>query len=92
MHANLHIPFPCPFVIKGSSNLPEGQTVVGMFAYWLVSGHWQVQTGVTGIGEEETVTAAMVSVGRGRGVGATEGGAGGRGMACHARPCGEDGR
>ena len=31
-----------------------------MFPYWLVSGHWRVQTGVEGIGEEGTVTMAGV--------------------------------
>ena len=31
-----------------------------MFAYWLVSGHWRVQTGVSRIGEEGTVTTAGV--------------------------------
>ena len=34
--------------------------MVGMFAYQLVIVHWRVHTGVTGIGEEGTVTAAMV--------------------------------
>ena len=38
MHANLRIPFPCPLVVKGGSNLPR-QTLMGMFAYRLVSGH-----------------------------------------------------
>ena len=51
MQADLCIRFPCPLVVKGGSNLPEGQTPVGMFAYRLVSGHWRVQTVVTGIGE-----------------------------------------
>ena len=58
MRADLRIPFPCPLVIRGGSNLPEGQELVGMFAYRLVSGHWRVQTGVAGIGEEGTVTTA----------------------------------
>ena len=31
-----------------------------MFAYWLVSGQWRVQTGVAGIGEEGTVTTGGV--------------------------------
>ena len=31
-----------------------------MFAYRLVSGHWRVQTGVSRIGEEGTVTTAGV--------------------------------
>ena len=31
-----------------------------MFAYWFVSGHWQVQTGVLRIGEAGTVTTAGV--------------------------------
>ena len=85
VQVDLRIPFPCPLVIKGSCNLPEGQTLVGMFAYWLASGHWRVQAGV---GEEGSVTVAMVIplasvVGWDHRVG-------GRGMACHARPCGED--
>ena len=37
--------FPCPLVIKGGSNVPEGQSLVGMFAYRLVSEHWRVHTG-----------------------------------------------
>ena len=31
------IPFPCPLFVKGCSKLPEGQTLVGMFAYRLTS-------------------------------------------------------
>ena len=34
--------------------------MVGMFAYRVASGHWRVQTGITGIGEEGPVTAATV--------------------------------
>ena len=60
VQADLRIPFPCPFVIRGGFNLPEGQELVGMFAYRLVSGHWRVQTGVVGIGEEGTVTTAGI--------------------------------
>ena len=52
VQADLRTPFPCPLVIRGGSNMPEGQELVGMFAYRLVSGHWRVQTGVAGIGEE----------------------------------------
>ena len=33
---------------------------MGMFAYRLVSGHWRVQTGVSRIGAEGTVTTAGV--------------------------------
>ena len=33
---------------------------MGLFAYRLVSGHWQVQTGVWRIGEEGTVSTAGV--------------------------------
>ena len=32
VNADLRIPFPCPLVVKGGSNPPEGQTLVGMFA------------------------------------------------------------
>ena len=35
----LRISFPCPIVVTGGSHLPEGQELVGMFAYRLVSGH-----------------------------------------------------
>ena len=28
----LRISFPCPIVVMGGSNLPEGQELVGMFA------------------------------------------------------------
>ena len=33
LQADLHIPFPCPLVIRGGSNLPTGQELLGMFAY-----------------------------------------------------------
>ena len=33
VQADLRIPFPCRLVFKGSFHLPEGQTLVGMFAY-----------------------------------------------------------
>ena len=46
--------------MNGGSNLPDGQILVGMFAYPLMSGHWQVQTGVAGLGEEGSLTVAMV--------------------------------
>ena len=58
--AFLRIIIPYPLVIKGCSNLPDAQELVGMFAYHLVSGHWWVQTGVAGIGEEGTVTTAGI--------------------------------
>ena len=60
VQGTLRISFPCPIVIMGGSNLPEGQELVGLFAYGLVSGHWRVQTGVSRIGEEGTVTTAGV--------------------------------
>ena len=56
----IRISFPCPIVVTGGSNLPEAQELVGLFAYRLVSGHWRVQTGVSRIGEEGTVTTAGV--------------------------------
>ena len=52
--------FPCPIVVTGGSKVPEGQELVGLFAYRLVSGHWRGQTGVSRIGEEGTVTTAEV--------------------------------
>ena len=61
VQADLRIPFPRPLVIRGGgSNLPKGWDLVGMFACQLVSGHWRVQTGVAGIGEEGTVTTAGI--------------------------------
>ena len=60
VQADLRISFPCRIVIRGGSNLPHGQEPVGMFAHRLVSGHWRVQTGVAGIGEEGTVTTAGI--------------------------------
>ena len=60
MQAVLRISFPCPLVVAGGSNVPEGQELVGMFAYRLVSGHWRVKTGVARMGEEATVTTAGV--------------------------------
>ena len=60
MQAALRISFPCPLVVAGGSNLPEGQEPVGMFAYRLVSRHRRLQTVLSGIGEEGTVTTAGV--------------------------------
>ena len=60
VQGTLRISFPCPIVVTGGSNLPEGQELVGLFAYRLVSGHWRVQTGVSRIGEEGTVNTAGV--------------------------------
>ena len=56
----LRISVPCPIVVMGGSNLPQGQERVGMFAYRLVSGHWRVRTGVARTREEGTVTMAGV--------------------------------
>ena len=82
VQGTLRISFPCPNVVMGGSNLPEGQEVVGMFAYRLVSGHWRVQTGLTRHSWGPWAEC-------GHGVGEAEAGVGGRGMACHACPCGE---
>ena len=60
VRADLRIPFPCPLVVKGGSNLPEGQTLVGMFAYRTASVQWRVQAGLAGMEEGGTVTVAMV--------------------------------
>ena len=60
VQGTLRIHFPCPIVVMGGSNLPEGQELVGLFAYRLASGHSRVQTGVAWIGEEGTVTTAAV--------------------------------
>ena len=60
VQGTFRISFPCPIVVRGGANLPAGQELVGMFAYRVVSGHWQVQTGVSRIGEEGTVTTAWV--------------------------------
>ena len=60
VQGTLRISFPCPIVVRGGSNLPAGQELVGMFAYRLVSGHWRLQTGVSRIGEAGTVTTAGV--------------------------------
>ena len=60
MQGTFRISFPCPIVVRGGSNLPARQELVGMFAYRLVSGHWRVQTGVSRIGEEGTLTTAGV--------------------------------
>ena len=60
VQGTLRISFPCPIVVRGGSNLPAGQELVGMIAYRLVSGHWRVQTGVSRIGEAGTVTTAGV--------------------------------
>ena len=60
VQGTLRISFPCPIVVTGGSNPPEGKELVGLFAYRLVSWHWRVQTGVSRIGEEGTVTTAGV--------------------------------
>ena len=60
VQGTLRISFPYPIVLRGGSNLPAGQELVRMFAYRLVSGHWRVQTGVSRIGEEGTVTTAGI--------------------------------
>ena len=60
MQADLRIPFPCLFLIKGGSSLPKGQTLGGMFAYRLACRHWRVQAGVARMGEEGSETLAMV--------------------------------
>ena len=60
VQSTLRISFSCPIVVPEGSNLPEGQKLVGLFAYRLVSGHWRVQTGVARIGEEGMVTTAGV--------------------------------
>ena len=60
VQGTFRISFPCPIVVTGGPNLPEGQELVGLFAYRLVSGHWRVQIGVSRIGEEGTLTTAGV--------------------------------
>ena len=60
VQGTLRISFPCPIVVMGGFNLPEGQELVGRFAYGLVSGYWRVRTGVARIGEEGTVTTVGV--------------------------------
>ena len=60
VQGTFRISFPCRIVVTGGPNVPEGQELVGLFAYRLVSGHWRVQTGVSRIGEEGTVTTAGV--------------------------------
>ena len=57
---DLRIPLPCPLVVKRGSNLAEGQTLEGMFAYRLANRHWRVQAGMARMGEEGTGTAATV--------------------------------
>ena len=39
VHADLRITFPCSVVIRGGTNMADGQELIGMFAYRLVSGH-----------------------------------------------------
>ena len=51
---------PLRHVRRCGIHLPEGQELVGPFAYRLVSGHWRVQKGVSRIGEEGTVTMGGV--------------------------------
>ena len=60
VQGTFRISFPCPIVVRRGANLIAGQEPVGMFAYRLASGHWRVQTGVSRIGEEGTVTTAGV--------------------------------
>ena len=60
VQGTLRLFIPRPIVVMGGSNLPEGHELVGLFAYRLVGGHLRVQTGVSRIGEEGTVTRAGV--------------------------------
>ena len=60
LQGTFRISFPCPIVVRGGPNVPAGQELVGMLANRLVSGHWRVQTVVSRIGEEGTVTTAGV--------------------------------
>ena len=60
VQGTLRISLPCLIMVTGGSNLPEGQELVGLFSYRLVSVHWRVQTGVSRIGEEGTVTTLGV--------------------------------
>ena len=90
VQGTFRISFPCPIVVRGGANLPAGQELVGMFAYWLVSGHWRVQTrGVADRGGGDGDHGWGFWAECGHGLGTAEARVGGRGMACHARPCGE---
>ena len=60
VQGTLRISFLCPIVVMGGSNVLEGQELVGLFAYKLVSRHWRVQAGVGRIGEEGTVTTVGI--------------------------------
>ena len=60
VQGTLRISFPCPIVVTGGSNLPEGRELVGLPAYRLVSRNLRVQTRVSRIGEEGMVTTAGV--------------------------------
>ena len=60
VQGTFHISSPCPIVVTGGSNLPEGQELAGPFAYRLLSGHWRLQTGVSRIEEQGTVTTVGV--------------------------------
>ena len=71
-------------MVTGGSNLPEGQVLVGLFAYRLVSGHWQLQTRVSPIREEGTVTTGG-SLGLMWSRGGTSGGR--SGWTWHGLPC-----
>ena len=89
MQGTFRISFPCPIVVRGGANLPAGQELVGMFAYRLVSGHWRVQTRVADRGGGDGDQGLGFWAECAHGLGAAEAGVGGRGLACHARPCGE---
>ena len=48
MAAKTIISFPWNILVRGGSGLGEGESLVGMFAYHLSSGHWRVQSAVAG--------------------------------------------
>ena len=50
VQGTLRISFTCAIEVTGGSNLPEGQELVGLFAYRLVSGHWRCRPGCRGLG------------------------------------------
>ena len=89
VQGTLRISFPCFIVVMGGSILPKGQDMVGMFAYRLLSALAGAEEGGADWGGKDGDHGSSLWAQCGHGVGQAEAEVGGRGVACHARPCGE---
>ena len=91
VQGTFRISFPCPIVVRGGGgNLPAGQDAGGHVCLpaceWALAGADR-DVADRGGGDGEHGWGLLSECAHG--FGAAEAGVGGRGMACHARPCGE---